>query len=172
MFEDFYNERESHKLSGQSNDVSDSELPFDRVVFIDSTWRQTKRILSDPRVSCLKDRTIILSSHESLFWRHQRNTPRTYLSTIEAIYYFFVDLDRILDQKRNNRPKNCGQYDHKYDNLLFFFKHTYNKLREKYNIWWVLEITTDWDITEDNIPMGELWISSGSGLLPGYFVIS
>ena len=105
------------------------------MVFIDSTWRQTKSILSDPRVKRLTNKSIVLSTHDSLFWRHQRNTPRTYLSTIEAIYYFFVDLHKILDEKRNNRPKNCGQYDHRYDNLLFFFKHTYNRLRQKYNIW-------------------------------------
>ena len=134
LFDDYYNEELSDQKCDNSSQISKSELPFDRVVFIDSTWRQTKQILSDPRIRQLSNKTIIISTHDSLFWRHQRNTPRTYLSTIEAIYYFFVDFHKILDQKLNNRPKDCGQYDHRYDNLLFFFKHTYNKLRQKYNI--------------------------------------
>ncbi|CAG2179556.1 unnamed protein product, partial [Oppiella nova] len=101
--------------SDKESTLSTTGMPFDRVVFIDSTWRQTHQILKDPRISpLLTTSTVILSEHESLFWRHQRHSPRTYLSTIEAIYYFFVDLQVILDE----RDGNCGDYDHRYDNLL------------------------------------------------------
>lgn len=111
--------------SHRESEPNDRGLPFDRVVFIDSTWRQTKAIVSDPRVRPLLSNCVVLREHESLFWRHQRHTPRTYLSTIEAIYYFFVDLDKALVDDSDG---------HRYDNLLFFFKHTYNRLRKKYNI--------------------------------------
>ncbi|RWS31240.1 DTW domain-containing protein 1-like protein [Leptotrombidium deliense] len=97
------------------------KFPFDRVVFIDSTWRQTKLILSDPRMKSLP--TICLQSHLSLFWRHQKEKPLTYLSTIEAIYYFFVDLHSISEK---------SEYSGQYDNLLFFFKYTFFKVREVY----------------------------------------
>ena len=79
----------------------------------------------------LLSKCVVLREHESLFWRHQRHTPRTYLSTIEAIYYFFVELDKALNEVTDSSDSSDG---HQYDNLLFFFKHTYNRLRKKYNI--------------------------------------
>ncbi|CAG2112668.1 unnamed protein product [Medioppia subpectinata] len=134
LIDDYRHDVGPHPDSAVDNgsvERADKQLPFNRVVFIDSTWRQTNHILRDPRISpLLANRTVILSEHESLFWRHQRDSPRTYLSTIEAIYYFFSDLQHILDE----RDGNGGHNDHRYDNLLFFFKHTYNKLRLKYNI--------------------------------------
>ncbi|XP_054166838.1 tRNA-uridine aminocarboxypropyltransferase 1-like [Oppia nitens] len=126
----------NHINDNRTSISSIGEIPFDTVVFIDSTWRQTKQVLNDSRVRpLLANGTVVLSDHESLFWRHQRNTPRTYLSTIEAMYYFFVDLHLIVDEHCGRvGPDGRPHYDYRYDNLLFFFKHTYNKLRQKYNI--------------------------------------
>ena len=63
--------------------------------------------------------SVMLTSHKSLFWRHQKNKPATYLATIEAIYYFFVDFHNVTQQQQQ---KDLERYDGRYDNLLFFFK--------------------------------------------------
>lgn len=66
-----------------------------------------------------------MSSHKSLFWRPQRGKPDTYLATIEAIYYFLVELHSLS----NPGEKYKGQYD----NLLFFFKHMYFMIKKAYS---------------------------------------
>uniref|UniRef100_S4RSJ8 tRNA-uridine aminocarboxypropyltransferase 1 n=1 Tax=Petromyzon marinus TaxID=7757 RepID=S4RSJ8_PETMA len=86
------------------------EGPFHRVVFIDSTWNQTNKMSMDERLKALQ--CVKLQAWESQFWRHQKGTPRTFLSTVEAIYYFFVEYHGLLQE---------GPYSGQYDNLLFFF---------------------------------------------------
>ncbi|KAL7980064.1 hypothetical protein Chor_001332 [Crotalus horridus] len=64
---------------------------------------------------------IELKSRKTSFWRHQKGKPETYLSTIEAIYYFLVDYHKeVLKEK----------YDGQYDNLLFFFSFMYKLIRK------------------------------------------
>ncbi|KAG5466755.1 hypothetical protein LSCM1_00932 [Leishmania martiniquensis] len=58
---------------------------YKNVVFIDSTWQQSKAIVRDARVKRFKH--VRIKSQTSLFWRFQSNDP-TYLATVEAIYYF------------------------------------------------------------------------------------
>lgn len=58
---------------------------YQNVVFIDSTWQQSKAIARDARVNQFKH--VRIKSQTSLFWRFQNNDP-TYLATVEAIYYF------------------------------------------------------------------------------------
>ncbi|XP_061172718.1 tRNA-uridine aminocarboxypropyltransferase 1-like [Saccostrea echinata] len=96
--------------------------PFERAIFIDSTWKQTKGIIADDR---LKDLTCVqLKSRETKFWRHQKDNPATYLSTIEAVYYLVRDYhDLFVD----------NIYDGEYDNLLFFFNFMYQKIRTTYD---------------------------------------
>ncbi|XP_006628759.3 tRNA-uridine aminocarboxypropyltransferase 1 isoform X2 [Lepisosteus oculatus] len=85
-----------------------------RVVFIDSTWNQTNKIITDERLQALLQ--VELKTRKTCFWRHQKGTPDTYLSTIEAIYYFMKDYHvQCLSQ----------QYQGQYDNLLFFFSFLY-----------------------------------------------
>ncbi|XP_062615440.1 tRNA-uridine aminocarboxypropyltransferase 1-like [Saccostrea cucullata] len=98
------------------------EPPFERAIFIDSTWNQTKGIISDDR---LKDLTCVqLKSRETKFWRHQKDNPATYLSTIEAVYYLVRDYhDLFVDDV----------YDGEYDDLLFFFNFMYQKIRTAYD---------------------------------------
>ncbi|XP_073509184.1 tRNA-uridine aminocarboxypropyltransferase 1 [Phyllobates terribilis] len=90
-----------------------------KVVFIDSTWNQTNKIISDERLQGLV--SVELTERKTCFWRHQKGSPETYLSTIEAIYYFMVDFHMQILQK---------DYNGEYDNLLFFFSFMYKLIRD------------------------------------------
>lgn len=57
-------------------------LPIKRAVFIDSTWDQSKGIFKDARINKL--RPVVLQHRLTQFWRHQRNSPRWFLATIEG----------------------------------------------------------------------------------------
>lgn len=122
------------------------ELPIDRVVLIDSTWNQSRGIYADERLQ--KIPTIVLQKRASQFWRHQRGSPRWYLSTIEALHQVLLELhicawgrsenyDSYLTchypvhSKEENHPQ-CRPYNGQYDNLLYFFKFMYEKLHKLY----------------------------------------
>ncbi|XP_010889586.2 DTW domain-containing protein 1 [Esox lucius] len=81
-----------------------------RVVFIDSTWNQTNRIITDERLQALL--RVELKTRKTCFWRHQKGSPDTYLATIEAVYYFLKDYHELC-----LRQEYTGQYD----NLLYFY---------------------------------------------------
>ncbi|XP_060115829.1 tRNA-uridine aminocarboxypropyltransferase 1 isoform X2 [Heteronotia binoei] len=89
-----------------------------KIVFVDSTWNQTKKIITDERLQALLQ--IELKSRKTCFWRHQKGKPDTYLSTIEAIYYFLVDYHRELLKEK---------YEGQYDNLLFFYTFMYRLIQ-------------------------------------------
>ncbi|XP_013848476.1 DTW domain-containing protein 1 isoform X2 [Sus scrofa] len=92
------------------NDNKCKETPLKKIVFIDSTWNQTNKIFSDERLQGLLQ--VELKTRKTCFWRHQKGKPDTFLSTIEAIYYFLVDYHTdVLKEK----------YKGQYDNLLFFY---------------------------------------------------
>lgn len=95
---------------------------FERVVFIDSTWHQVNKISSDERLRGLQ--RIELKSRETKFWRHQKDKPRTYLATIEAIYYFMCDYHEHV---------MLTDYQGEYDNLLFLFCFMYQKIRHLFD---------------------------------------
>ncbi|KAJ7311029.1 hypothetical protein JRQ81_006626 [Phrynocephalus forsythii] len=95
-----------------------SVSPLKKIVFIDSTWNQTKKIITDERLQGLLQ--IELKSRKTHFWRHQKGKPDTYLSTIEAIYYFLVDYHTELLKEK---------YEGQYDNLLFFFSFMYKLIK-------------------------------------------
>ncbi|KAM3925581.1 tRNA-uridine aminocarboxypropyltransferase 1 isoform 1-T2 [Leptodactylus fuscus] len=90
-----------------------------KVIFIDSTWNQTNKIISDERLQGLV--SVELTERKTSFWRHQKGSPDTYLSTIEAIYYFMVDYHMQILEK---------DYNGEYDNLLFFFSFMYTLIRD------------------------------------------
>ncbi|XP_071157246.1 tRNA-uridine aminocarboxypropyltransferase 1-like isoform X1 [Mytilus edulis] len=94
---------------------------FKRAVFIDSTWNQTNRISTDERLKALP--YIMLKDKESKFWRHQKENPPSYLSTIESIYYLVCDYHEMF---------MSVNYDGDYDNLMFFFSYMYNKIHGLY----------------------------------------
>ncbi|XP_068715956.1 tRNA-uridine aminocarboxypropyltransferase 1-like [Montipora capricornis] len=98
---------------------SDSSL-FDRVVFIDSTWQQCHKIVTDRRLGGLQK--VKLENAVTNFWRPQRKKPDTCLATIEAIYHFFQEYDKHILKR---------EYNGKYDNLLFFFSFQYNLIQDE-----------------------------------------
>lgn len=130
-------------------------FPIKRAIFIDSTWQQTKAIYKDQRLREL--RCVILKSRISQFWRHQKRSPRWYLSTIEAIHQFLVelhtcaygaiegyaDLDNSVNSNQNGvfvnntESEKCTEvdlrYSGQYDNLLYFFKYMYDKIHTIYD---------------------------------------
>ncbi|KAF5295415.1 hypothetical protein FQA39_LY13076 [Lamprigera yunnana] len=122
-------------------------LPFKKAVFIDSTWNQSKGIYKDKRINTL--RSVVVQQRISQFWRHHKGSPRWYLSTVEAIHQFLVELhlnmwglcadyrglkncfaDKIVDHFVSN---NTNSYSGQYDNLLFFFKRMYKLIHNNYN---------------------------------------
>ncbi|XP_060598738.1 tRNA-uridine aminocarboxypropyltransferase 1-like [Ruditapes philippinarum] len=114
------NKQESQTLCSGLELVPSCKL--ERVVFVDSTWNQTKTICSDERLRGLQ--CIELKTRETKFWRHQKDIPNTYLSTIEAIYYFLREFHEQFVLSR---------YSGQYDNLLFFFSYMYKKIRTLYD---------------------------------------
>ncbi|XP_028294192.1 tRNA-uridine aminocarboxypropyltransferase 1 [Gouania willdenowi] len=108
--------------SGTQNETKGCEskvYPLQRVVFIDSTWNQTNKIRTDERLQDLLQ--VELKTRKTCFWRHQKGKPDTYLSTIEAIYYFLRDYhEHWLSQ----------EYDGEYDNLLYFYSYLHTVINK------------------------------------------
>ncbi|XP_045384820.1 tRNA-uridine aminocarboxypropyltransferase 1 isoform X1 [Lemur catta] len=102
-------------------DLNDSKCKgttLKKIIFIDSTWNQTNKIFTDERLQGLLQ--VELKTRKTCFWRHQKGKPDTFLSTIEAIYYFLVDYHTdILKEK----------YKGQYDNLLFFYSFMYQLIK-------------------------------------------
>ncbi|KAJ8340409.1 hypothetical protein SKAU_G00350420 [Synaphobranchus kaupii] len=112
------------KVDDESKDTQNAEdqqstCPLQRVVFIDSTWNQTNKIITDERLQALLQ--VELKTRKTCFWRHQKGSPDTYLATIEAIYYFLKDYHvQCLSQ----------QYQGEYDNLLFFYSYLHQLINK------------------------------------------
>uniref|UniRef100_A0A1B6CI90 tRNA-uridine aminocarboxypropyltransferase 1 n=1 Tax=Clastoptera arizonana TaxID=38151 RepID=A0A1B6CI90_9HEMI len=117
-----------------------------RAVFIDSTWNQSHGIYKDPKLQALP--CVVLQSRISQFWRYQSGSPRWYLSTIEAIHQFLIDLvytnyfkcceDLNLEtQKSDSGNFNLETHninsETNLDNLLFFFRFMYEKIHTLYD---------------------------------------
>lgn len=77
---------------------------YKNVVFVESTWQQSKAIVRDERVSKFKH--VRIKSQSSLFWRFQNNNP-SYLATVEAIYYFLREY--ITQSRRVSAEKAATQ---------------------------------------------------------------
>ncbi|KOC63937.1 DTW domain-containing protein 1 [Habropoda laboriosa] len=134
-------------------------IPIKKAIFIDSTWHQTKAIYKDQRLRDLQ--CVILKSRISQFWRHQKESPRWYLATIEAIHQFLIELhtcafgmvqgyasiksseekavneenstNNIAQQYVNELPEMDQRYRGQYDDLLYFFKYMYEKIHTMYD---------------------------------------
>lgn len=105
--------------SGQGKGAESRVFPLQKVVFIDSTWNQTNKISTDERLQDLLQ--VELKTRKTCFWRHQKGKPDTYLSTIEAIYYFLKDYhEHCLEQV----------YNGEYDNLLFFYSYLHTVINK------------------------------------------
>jgi hypothetical protein len=82
-------------------------LPFKKAVFIDSTWTQCRTIFRDPRVSCMN--SVIIQNRKTIFWRKQNDVPDWYLSTIEAIHQFLLEVHIHAWGIDKNYYDNCLQ---------------------------------------------------------------
>ena len=109
------------RLSGE-NDGTEIDTLNVRVVFVDSTWNQTARILNHPRITNLKK--VKIDDRETIFWRYQTGKSKQHLATIEAIYYFLVDYHTKVLRK---------PYGGEYDQLLFLYKFMYGKIHQLYD---------------------------------------
>lgn len=73
---------------------------------------------------CLGFPCVKLQTRLSQFWRHQKGTPRWYLSTIESIHQILIEYTEA-EELENKSFKN-------YDNMLFFFRFMYEKIHQLY----------------------------------------
>ncbi len=93
------------------------------VLFVDSTWQQSKAISRDPRLH--QAIHIRIKQQISLFWRFQNNDP-TYLATVEAIYFF---LKEYVQAK--NAPTHS--YNGEVDDLLHYYVNQYITVQSNYS---------------------------------------
>ncbi|XP_051896612.1 tRNA-uridine aminocarboxypropyltransferase 1 isoform X2 [Pristis pectinata] len=112
-------DRENPITEQDAGEVETNLTPLKRVIFIDSTWNQTNKIITDERLQELLH--VELRTQKTHFWRNQKGKPDTYLATIEAIYYFLVDYHRLLLKEK---------YNGEYDNLLFFYSFMYRLINK------------------------------------------
>lgn len=111
----------SKRKKTEEQDLNDSkckEPTLKKIIFIDSTWNQTNKIFTDERLQGLLQ--VELKTRKTCFWRHQKGKPDTFLSTIEAIYYFLVDYHTDVLKET---------YKGQYDNLLFFYSFMYQLIK-------------------------------------------
>jgi hypothetical protein len=139
----------SKEKSAPEKEYTLDNLPFKRAVFIDSTWKQCRGIYKDPRINSLK--SCIIQNRITKFWRTQKGAPNWYLSTIEAIHQFLLEVhinawgisqkyyDECLDDLQLDKsfipPEKIIEdpgdslekpYSGQYDNILFFFSFLYS----------------------------------------------
>lgn len=98
------------------------ELDFrsvNKLLVIDSTWQQTRRILSDPKLKGIQ--RVKIRAQKTNFWRYQ-NKGQDHLSTIEAIYYFYREFQSVV----------YGSYSGEYDNLLYYYSYFYEMIQSIY----------------------------------------
>jgi hypothetical protein len=99
---------------------------FKNVVFVDSTWQQSKSISRDERVTSFKH--VRIPQRTSLFWRFQNNDP-SYLATVEAIYYF---LREYIVQTAKQAGKPEPLYNGEVDDLLLYYINQYIMVQQHY----------------------------------------
>ncbi|KAI9256385.1 DTW domain-containing protein [Helicostylum pulchrum] len=105
-----------------------SDIPrdsFDHMIVIDGTWRQANKIVrGTPLLN--KVQKVTIEPRLTSFWRFQ-DISENYLSTIEAIYYLYVEYSQAYEIKP-------GQvYDGRYDNLMFYYKYLYDLIQYTYS---------------------------------------
>lgn len=95
------------------------------MIVIDGTWKQAnKMVRATPLLQ--KVQKVTIEPRKTYFWRFQ-NISVNYLSTIEAIYYLYVEYAQTYQLKEGE------QYDGRYDNLLFYYKYLYDLIQYSYS---------------------------------------
>ncbi|KAG8345421.1 DTW domain [Trypanosoma vivax] len=100
---------------------------YKNVIFIDSTWQQSKAIARDERLQ--KYRHVRIKSQMSLFWRFQNNDP-TYLATVEAIYHFLKEF--IIHKNMHREGVDKPLYNGEVDDILFYYINQYIGVQQNY----------------------------------------
>ncbi|RNF07121.1 DTW domain-containing protein, partial [Trypanosoma rangeli] len=126
--------------SSQSTELGDlTDLDAVKsVVFIDSTWQQSKAIARDERLCRFKH--VRIKSQTSLFWRFQNNDP-TYLATVEAIYYFLREFI-VNKRQRSAEDSTPPLYRGEVDDLLFYYINQYIAVQQRYSHNATMQYTT------------------------------
>ncbi|XP_065226384.1 tRNA-uridine aminocarboxypropyltransferase 1-like [Planococcus citri] len=122
------NENDTDNVPGRIT-IGDNvvELPFDKLLFVDGTWRQSRAMFS-----CFKDLPcVVLQTRPSHFWRHQKNSPRWYLATIEALHQSLHEIHQFSADLVDLPISECQNRE--YDNLLFFFRFMHNVIHTLYD---------------------------------------
>lgn len=123
-FEKAFNDETSLLLFPSDRSISIEEVNWskiERLIVLDGTWNQVHGMTLHPYLQ--KVSYVRIEHAETLFWRSNgrgRSDRPNLLATIEAIYHFF----------RQHATTTKGSYEGQYDNLLFLFVHTYNKVRQ------------------------------------------
>jgi len=86
-----------------------------RIVVIETTWKGNNHLLNDKKVTSLP--CIQIRNRETVYWRYQEKS-RNFLSTIEAIYWFYVEYLNKLK----------GSYNGELDDLLLLFALNFNRV--------------------------------------------
>lgn len=89
------------------------------LVFIDSTWHQSKSIASDERIKKMKK--IKIPNQKTFFWRYQQYGEE-YLATIEAIYFTLKEIHQYTK----------GSYSGEMDDMLYFYVFFYEMIQKEY----------------------------------------
>lgn len=146
----------SEPSTAPRRNYSFNDLPVKRAVFIDSTWNQSRGIYKDAKIGAM--RCVVLQNRLSQFWRHQKGSPRWYLSTVEAIHQFLLEVhlhawgldvsyrgldeleinadliaSNLVKEKADEMDSLHRPYNGQYDNLLFFFTHMYGLIHTYYD---------------------------------------
>lgn len=66
-----------------------------------------------------------IQNYATLFWRHHP-FGRSFVSTVEAVYWFMVEYERAVN------GGTSALNEHRYDDLLFYFKFQYELIQKSY----------------------------------------
>lgn len=108
------------------NELTDEELTgMKQLIFIDSTWHQTKSMLRNENLNSVPK--LKLENHTTAFWRYQ-SVSKYSLATVEAVFYAYEDyhLEMMKRGIFNEGPNG------RYDNLLWLFKFNYSLIQREY----------------------------------------
>jgi hypothetical protein len=121
---------------------------YDALMVVDTTWQRVGGVMQTPEMVRMPHTHVHLSNYHTLFWRHQPLGPAC-LSTAEALYYFFREWEeerakRELAKNGGDRGAGAGAaaaasspspplYDGRYDDLLFLFLATYERIQFEYS---------------------------------------
>eukprot|EP01063_Lacrimia_lanifica_P041645 TRINITY_DN976_c0_g2_i5.p1 TRINITY_DN976_c0_g2~~TRINITY_DN976_c0_g2_i5.p1 ORF type:complete len:317 (+),score=147.04 TRINITY_DN976_c0_g2_i5:58-1008(+) len=92
------------------------------LVFIDSTWQQSKVICRDEKVKAMA-RPVVLNDYRTLFWRFQNTGDERFLATVEAIYYLVRDM----------HVAKGNPYHGQFDNLLYYYIFQFAMIQRHYH---------------------------------------